>query len=311
VKKVLVVGDVIADVYRECIFKKMCPDAPDVMALVDHSRDIRPGGAANVAVNLAALAPDVQIHLVGEMSPWLARGVKQLSRNRVNMDYCLFTEAVLTKERIVLDGELQIRLDNKLCMSTFTGQLIEQKLKEYLSENDPDLILLSDYGSGSVNESSLGILLGMRERLLVDTKMTDLSVFGQGGKTCLVKLNYDEWKAVVATEAAPERFFEAMVMTRGAGGAYLSMRTDREGGSKTHTLRTLGHKVETVDVCGCGDTFLAGLGASLLRNDDYFTAVQFANAAAATVVTKARTSVADLELTLGLLGRRSEDEARG
>lgn len=149
------------------------------------------------------------------------------------------------------------------------------------------------------------ILLDMREKLLVDTKLTDLSVFGSNGrKTKLVKLNYDEWRAVTANDAMPERFFEAMVMTRGRSGAYLTIRKDlTDIKSVTHTLRVKGHDVETVDVCGCGDTFLAGLAASLLTSDDVFSALQFANAASATVVTKARTSIADLGLTLKLLGR--------
>ena len=305
-KRVLVIGDVIADVYRDCTFKKMCPDAPTVRAIVEHSRDVRPGGAANVAVNLAALTKDVRIHLIGEMDVQLARAVKQAGHNRINMEFCEFTDDVLTKERVSLDGEFIMRVDNKLQTNTFAAGGIYHSLKEYLSLFDPDLVVMSDYAGGSINPDTLEVLLSMRERLLVDTKMTDLSVFGSEGKTRLIKLNYDEWKAVVAGEAAPERFFDSMVVTRGPSGAYLSIRRDEGTRSLTHTLRVPGHRVDAVDVCGCGDTFMAGLAASLLRNDDYFTAVQFANAAAATVVTQPRTAVADRELTLKLLGREEE-----
>ncbi len=306
-KRVLVIGDVIADVYRDCTFKKMCPDAPDVKAIVEHSRDLRPGGAANVAVNLTALAPDVRVHLIGEMDNQLARAVKQAGRNRVNMEHCEFTENVLSKERVSLDGQFLVRVDNKARTDTFTAEGIYHSLKEYLSYYDPDLVVVSDYAGGSINQDTFEVLLSMRERLLVDTKMTDLSVFGSDDrKTRLVKLNYDEWKAVVATEAAPERFFRSMVMTRGQGGAYLSIRHDDGPRSTTHTLRVPGHRVDTIDVCGCGDTFMAGLAASLVKSDDDFTAVQFANAAAATVVSQPRTAVADREQTLKLLGREEE-----
>jgi D-beta-D-heptose 7-phosphate kinase/D-beta-D-heptose 1-phosphate adenosyltransferase len=305
VKKVLVIGDVIADKYRECFLKKMCPDATNVMALVEHSVDIRAGGAANVAVNLAALAADAQITLIGAVDVPLARVIKWTSRNRVDMSNCSFEDEALTKERVMLGDQMIVRVDNAVTVTPLTAEHIEEGLKAYLADNDPDLVVLSDYGARSISPGSMDILLDMRERLLVDTKLTDLSVFGSGGrKTRLVKLNYDEWKNVTAYEAAPEKFFSALITTRGQSGAYLSVRREvTDGKSVTHTLRVKGHHVEAVDVCGCGDTFLAGLAASLLTSDDEFTATQFANAAASTVVTKPRTAVADLGLTLKLLGR--------
>lgn len=308
-KNVLVIGDVIADKYRECFLKKMCPDAPAVMALVEHSIDLRAGGAANVAVNLAALAPDVKITLIGAVDVSLARAIKWSSRNRVDMSYCSFEDEALTKERIMFSDEMIVRIDNAVTVSPMTGEHIEESLKEYLIDNDPDFVVMSDYGGKTINQASMEILLNMREKLLVDTKMTDLSVFGSNGrKTRLVKLNYDEWKAVTQNEAAPERFFSALVMTRGSSGAYISVRRDvHDGKSVTHTLRAPAHDVAVVDVCGCGDTFLAGFVASLLNSDDEFTATQFANAAASTVVTKPRTAVADLGLTLKLLGREESE----
>jgi rfaE bifunctional protein kinase chain/domain len=307
VKRVLVIGDVIADIYRECFFKKMCPDAPTVKAVVESVTEVRPGGAANVAVNLASLSPNTQISLIGTVDVRLARSIKQTSRNRVDMSHCTFADDAFSKERVLLDGEMLVRIDSGLRFNQHDAENVEYGLKEYLAECNPDLVVMSDYGAGSINETSLKILLDMRERLLVDTKMTDLSIFGSEGRlTRLVKLNYDEWKTVVATEAAPERFFLSMVMTSGQGGANLSIRKDEGIRSVTHTLRVEGHKVEAVDVCGCGDTFLAGLATSLLANEDDFSAVQFANAAAATVVTEPRTAVANRGLTLKLLGRDEE-----
>lgn len=311
-KRVLVIGDVIADVYRDCSFKKMCPDAPSVRALVTRDIDVRPGGAANVAVNLAALSPETRIHLIGGMEVRLAREVKRASHSRVSMDYCPFWDEALTKERVSDADGLVVRLDNWSEVPGILAEDIEANLRDYLSENDPDLIVVSDYGSRTLNEASWEMLLACRDRLLVDTKLTDLSRFGAGGwRTRLIKLNKEEWHTVQTTEAVPEQFFQALVVTHGGHGAHIHLREQvGEGKSVTHTLRVKGHEVPVVDVCGCGDTFMAGLAASLLKNDDYFTAMQFANAAAATVVTQARTSVADLGETLRLLGREEEDEAR-
>lgn len=302
-KEILVIGDVIADVYNECIFKKMCPDAPSAMALVIDKVRTSPGGAANVAVNLAALAPDCKVTLIGDLSYELSRTIKRLSKNLVNMDFCSISDDPLRKERVLFDGSLVVRVDNRLSVPEWTSSQIEYGLIEYLGNHDPDLIVVSDYAGQSINSTSWKILLDYRERLLVDTKITDLSFFAEHGRrTKLIKLNTDEWRNVIQTEAVPEQFFDVMIVTRGGAGSKLIMQEKlSERSTVTNSYDVLGFDVPAVDVCGCGDTFIAGLAASLSQQSDYYTAMQFANAAAATVVTKPGTAVASLEETIELL----------
>jgi bifunctional ADP-heptose synthase (sugar kinase/adenylyltransferase) len=174
-------------------------------------------------------------------------------------------------------------------------------LREYLSENDPDLVILSDYGAGTVSEDCLDLLLTMKDRLMVDTKRTNLKRFDG---TALIKLNDVEWLSVLRDDDEPERHFKCMVVTGGADDTLITMKMQQSGlSSITHTMRVPTHKTDVVDVCGCGDTAMAGLAASFLNSQDPFTAVQFANAAAATVITQKRTAIADLDQTLTLLGR--------
>jgi bifunctional ADP-heptose synthase (sugar kinase/adenylyltransferase) len=221
--------------------------------------------------------------------------------------------ALLRKERIFCDGQLVVRIDNRSRVTRYTREMVGHGLRSYLSHCSPELVVMADYdggalyGEGRSDDGNLQVLLSMRDRLLVDTKLTDLSVFDG---TLLAKLNEREWEAVIRTEATPERFFSFLVVTHGAAGAELIMR--RSTGPKsstTHSLRTKACPVEAVDVCGCGDTFLAGLAAMMLRNPDPFTALQFANAAASTVVSRPRTEIADRDMTLRIVGRT--DEARG
>jgi D-beta-D-heptose 7-phosphate kinase/D-beta-D-heptose 1-phosphate adenosyltransferase len=305
VKKVLVVGDAIADVYCDCSFKKMCPDAPETRAVVVQSRDLRPGGAANVALNMVALAPDVRVSLIAEIDVEMGFLLKRRSWNKLDLEYIVRNDGMLTKERILIDGQLVLRKDNRSDVGPYIRELIEHKIRDYLSENDPDLIIVSDYAHGSLSEASWDMLLACRDRLLVDTKKVDLSMFRDGDRrTKLIKLNRSEWSDVVARDAIPERYFEAFIVTLGADGAELMMHKEmNDKVSVTNNLKDEAHGVSVVDVCGCGDTFMAGLAASLLKNDDYFTAMQFANAAAATVVSQPRTAVADLSETLRLLDR--------
>lgn len=298
---VLVVGDIISDVYERYQFRKFCPDAPSVPAMVLRSSEVRPGGAANVAVNLSALSPKTRVTLIGEADSELCRKIKFMTKNVVDMSYIqMIDETLLTKRRIYNGNDMIIRLDLADRVSGYTQQLVYHQLKEYLTQNDPDLILLSDYGHGTIGLDSINLLLRHREKLMVDTKLTDLSLF-EG--TLLCKLNQLEWDAVQQQEAAPERFFKYLVVTLGKNGALLhARRSIDETHSVTDRMYFAPHKVDVVDVCGCGDTFLAGLASSILRNADPFTAVQFANAAAATVVVKSGTAVADVDEAFRLSG---------
>ncbi len=305
-KRVLVIGDIIADVYRQCTYKKMCPDDPTVRAFIEHTADVRPGGAANVAVNLAALTKNVKVDLIGVLDGTMMSIIKGLSAGRVRTDFCELVGhngGDIRKERICTDvGETVCRVDSRRVVNGFMREMVLSNLKDYLAEHDPDLIVLSDYGAETVSEDCLDLLLTMCDRLLVDTKRTDLSKFDG---TALIKFNELEWLSVLALgDDVPERHFKCMVVTRGNSDTLVTMRmTHPTLTSITHTLRVPVHPVAVVDVCGCGDTAMAGIAASLLNSSDPFTAVQFANAAAATVITQKRTAVADLSQTLKLLGR--------
>jgi D-beta-D-heptose 7-phosphate kinase/D-beta-D-heptose 1-phosphate adenosyltransferase len=305
VKRVLVVGDVIEDVYERCTFRKMCPDAPNVSAVVRQSIDSRPGGAANVAANLCALSANARVSLIGELNAPMARDLKYRTKSRLDMSNCQFADEVqLSKRRIFNGDHMVLRVDRADHVGPFTQEMVFEQLKDYLANNNPDLILLSDYGHGTVGPEALGLLLGYRDRLLVDTKETDLSVF-DGSLLC--KLNFQEWQEVTRTEAAPERFFKYLVITQGAFGSTLKARRAFNSKlSQTDEMHVRACEVTALDVCGCGDTFLAGLASSILQNGDPYTAMCFATAAAATVVTQSGTAVADRDAALRLLGLEIE-----
>lgn len=306
VKRILVVGDIIRDVYETYTFKKMCPDVPDAPAMIIDSREEYPGGAANVAMNIATLYPDSYVDVIGVHDYAIAQSMKRIAKGRVGCGYGT-PGRVIEKVRIVKDGRVIMRLDDQNIDSR-TAEDVFMRLAEYLRFENPDIIVFSDYASGTVNDDSLNLLLSHREKLLVDTKLTDLSVFGVGGrKTLAVKLNASEMQRVLLKDAQPERYFHALVVTLGADGAMVKLHHDSgDGRTTTHSLKVNGRAVSEVDVNGCGDTFIAGMVASLLSNDDMFTAAQFGNAAAATVVGRPRVAIADLKDTLALLGRENE-----
>lgn len=288
------------DSYSTCSFKKICPDAP-ARAVVIQKRETRCGGAANVALNLAALSPGTDVDLIAVMGSDMGRTVRRSSNGQISVGYSVPTEG-LEKNRVIENGEVILRVDSPN-IDEMTADTVYRWLKEYLEDTKPDLIVLSDYAGGTINKASFGLLMSHRDRLLIDSKMDITDLGSEEHRTFLVKLNNDEWARATTSDPLFELRFRYAVVTRGGQGADLFVRTRERGGSVAHRLHVPSHDVQEIDVCGCGDTFLAGLAASLLKNDDPYTALQFANAAAAAVVTQEKTAVADLRTVLRMLGK--------
>ncbi len=292
--RVLIIGDAIKDVYTDCIFKKNCPDAPTVGAYTLNSDESRPGGAANVALNLAALSGlDSSIDLICALDVAQARSIKSISMSRVSIERCLLVDEMITKERLMLDGEFTARIDRRSMVEHTVARDILCLLKLYLHDHTPDLVILSEYAGGTVDSKVLELLLTMRDRLIVDTKRTDLSQF-EG--SLLLKLNESELNNVLLHDAIPERFFKAMIVTRGAAGSRVIKRLmTSNNAATTHTVHIPSRKTDVIDVCGCGDTYVAGLVTSLLKDGDIINAAEFATAAAAVAVSRRRTAIVTLE----------------
>jgi D-beta-D-heptose 7-phosphate kinase / D-beta-D-heptose 1-phosphate adenosyltransferase len=314
VKRVLVIGDVIADIYNDVhtVAGKFCPDDLTVPVCLKGDREVRPGGAANVAVNLAALAPDVVVDLIGAVTPEVAAAVKRVARGRVMLQHSLSflsDHAGLQKQRLFVDGKLRLRVDNRQKLQFLHDDDILECYRSYRREvNRPDLIIASDYGAGTINPSLVEVLVRDGDRLFVDTKMTDLRPFAG---TLAVKLNELEWRNVLESDAVPERHFRWMVVTTGSRGATLTWQIPMNGGSVTHTVSLPAYDVPIRDVCGSGDTFLAGMAAGFLSTGAIDVGLQWGNAAAATVVSQSRTAIASREQMFELLKRELTDEARG
>jgi sugar/nucleoside kinase (ribokinase family) len=104
--------------------------------------------------------------------------------------------------------------------------------------------------------------------VFIDTKKQDLSRFG--APHVYVKINELEYK---------NRFSipQNLIVTLGGDGALL-----KRIGNIDSTHRT--KSVEVMDVCGCGDTFLAALTAQYLFTNDIEKSILFANIAAGLTV---------------------------
>ena len=145
--RVLVAGDAMLDEYWFGDTARISPEAP-VPEVRTRSAEQRPGGAANVAVNLAALgAQTTLVAIVGadERGQLLARSVEQ---HGVRCELVRSPQIpTIHKLRVLARSQQLIRLDSEQSLDGCAADL--GKLFAKLVGN-VDVVVLSDYGKGSL-----------------------------------------------------------------------------------------------------------------------------------------------------------------
>ena len=288
----LVIGDVMLDRYWHGAATRVSPEAPVPVVKVGNRED-RPGGAGNVALNVAALGSATRvIGIVGDDES----GDDLRSRLTAAGVYCDFLvspdKPTITKLRVISQHQQLIRLDfeQPFAVSDIAG--LEAKAATLM--DDVQAVILSDYAKGALQEIEKLIALG-RERgipVIVDPKGTDFERYR--GAT-LITPNLSELEAVVGACPSEEVLLakgqnllrelqlEALLVTRGEHGMTL-IRLDAP------ELHLPARAQEVYDVTGAGDTVISVLAAALAAGDSLEDATALANLAAGLVVGKLGTA---------------------
>lgn len=301
--KLLVYGDVMLDRYWYGNTSRISPEAPVPVVLVDNT-EARPGGAANVALNLVALGAKTQ--LFGLTGDDLEGEKLHASLTEKNID-CHFQRfpdhPTIAKLRVLGRNQQLIRMDFEKGFSGVDDAELIQRYEKQLEQIDA--VLLSDYAKGALHRVDQLIALAGKKGLpvLVDPKSTDFSKYA--GAT-LITPNRKEFEAVVgpchsqdeiqdkAVELLRSLDIEALLVTLGKDGMLL---VQKDG--KPYYLPTRAREV--YDVTGAGDTVIAVLGAAIAAGQSMENAAQLANTAAGIVVGKlgaATVSVPELRRAL-------------
>ena len=290
---VLIVGDVMLDRYWFGDVERISPEAPVPVVKIARAEE-RPGGAANVARNIAALgARAMLLSATGTDEPADAL-LRLLDDARIEASF-LRDAALRTTVKLRVIGRQQqlLRID-------FETAPPHELLASHLGEFDrllgkADALVLSDYGKGG-----LAHIATMIERarsagkpVLVDPKGDDWDRYR--GATVLTP-NRGEFRQVAGRardEGDLERRAEALrrdldldalLLTRSEEGMTLF--------SDAGALTIPAQAREVFDVSGAGDTVIATLGALLAAGAPMPDAVAIANEAAGVVVGKLGTAVA-------------------
>lgn len=303
---VLVVGDIMLDRYWYGTTGRISPEAPVPVVKID-SLEERPGGAANVAMNITSLGGHSR--LIGLTGIDEAANIldEQLSKQHVTCDFVsLSSHPTITKLRVLSRNQQLIRLDFEEGFAKVDPSPLLEKIASALPATK--VMILSDYAKGVLNSVQTIIQLANKANIptLIDPKGTDFERYK--GATLLTP-NMSEFEAVVGhceTEqdiiekghALIKKYgFKALLVTRSEKGMTL-LQLDKP------LLHLPTQAKEVYDVTGAGDTVIATLAASLAAGTSLEEACFFANAAAGIVVGKLGTStVTQVELEDALRAR--------
>jgi rfaE bifunctional protein kinase chain/domain len=290
---VLVVGDAMLDRYWMGAVERISPEAPVPIVKIEHEEE-RPGGAANVARNAAALGADVTLLSVVGADEAGARleSLLKLARVRPQLHHDRGIKTTVKLRVIAGRNQQLLRVDFEKQPG---HEVLASKLKDFeRTLGEVDAVILSDYGKGGLAHIVRMIAAARRagKPVLVDPKGDDYSRYK--GAT-LITPNRSEFSHVAGawkderdlTERAQRlrRKLEAkaLLVTRGGEGMTLF-----EEGARVHVATDAR---EISDVSGAGDTVIATLAVALAAGMRMRDAVRLANRAAGIVVGKFGTAV--------------------
>ncbi|HDR1345322.1 TPA: bifunctional D-glycero-beta-D-manno-heptose-7-phosphate kinase/D-glycero-beta-D-manno-heptose 1-phosphate adenylyltransferase HldE, partial [Pasteurella multocida] len=303
---VLVLGDVMLDRYWFGATNRISPEAPVPVVRVQDNEE-RAGGAANVAMNIAALNVPVKLlGLTGRDETGLALE-SLLAKSRIECDFVqLHTHPTITKLRILSRHQQLLRLDFEEDFQNVTSDALLQKLDSALQSYGA--LVLSDYSKGTLNQVQKMIQLARQANIpvLIDPKGTDFERYR--GATLLTP-NMFEFEAVVGKCDSEEEIIEkglklieqidlsALLVTRSEKGMTL-LRPNQPA------FHLATEAKEVFDVTGAGDTVISVLATGLADGRSFEEACYLANVAAGIVVGKLGTStVSTVELENAIHGR--------
>ena len=296
--KILVLGDVMLDIYDFCYSAQSRPSPEKAGKRVykaDKSLKTL-GGAGNVAANLAALGTaTVLITVCGQDGHYFT--LKELAE-KANIHHFLIRDAArptTTKTRLYIDNEYLLRRDDEI-VSEITDKIAAAVLREFRREiKGADAVVLSDYHKGFFsNELAQRLIAICNQRdipVIVDFKPPHKEYF-QGAKVIVPNrpeaeqlytgfvnggLLEQSTRALYQVLACPN-----LVVTLGADGLC--------GFDGEEFFHIPANRVEAIDAVGCGDTVRAALALGFAAGLNLREAVSLANDAAAVVVQKLGTA---------------------
>lgn len=266
---------------------RISPEAPVPVVQAGH-REQRAGGAANVAVNLAALG--ARVRFVGAVGDDVSGSVLADLLREARVDPALvISESVPTihKLRVLARSQQLLRLDAERDLAELAAEF-NRSIADCALPGQ--VVVLSDYGKGTLAgiEDLIAELSTKQCRVLVDPKGTDFRRYRN--IFCLTP-NQGEFAAVAGQWSTEAEFLDKAEALRGELDLdYLLITRSERGmtmvGRDIEPIDLDAEAREVFDVTGAGDTVIATLAGCLGVDLSVADAMALANLAASIVVSR-------------------------
>jgi len=311
--RILIIGDYCLDEYLEGQVVEVSPEAP-ILRLVVTGENINPGMTGNIAYNFnslggrvlagGVLGPDVSSKKLTTLFKQKAIDISAMvtQKNRITPK---FSRILTNGERYPVQAIVRFDREIKYEVSNQTRIKLLEKIKKI---KNLDVIVLADYnefGQGLINEEFVSEIKKITEhqkiKLVGDSRLRPHIFKGIN----LVKINLKEAREIynffigkniknttecgedISRELLKVLQLDVLIITADKNGSEII--TDS---GEYFKITSSAKKV--VDVCGAGDTFLAGFVLKWLSTGNYKKALEFADQVSAVAVSKSGVSTVSL-----------------
>ena len=301
--RVLVVGDVMLDRYWWGNASRLSPEAPVPVVALKKVSNI-PGGAGNVAANIAGLGAKVLLTgLIGSDDAGMSLR-ESLDNHNISVEFLISSESrpTTTKTRVLVHNQQIARIDDEADapLTDAEESAVLGRVRDIIA--DVDAVVLSDYAKGCLTRSLVVSVIAEAKKhgkiVLVDPKSRDLTKYSGASlltpnlAEALNAAGFDRGGEELADDAAvkilSETSVESLLITLGEHG----MKLFRAGEKPVH-FPSMARQV--FDVTGAGDTVVALLAAALGAKAGMHAAISFANIGAGIAVEKVGTTIVGID----------------
>lgn len=295
--KVAIIGDIILDEYLEGSVNRISPEAPVPIHHVKRCNDVA-GGAANVARNIKLAGGEPLLFSVWGNDDTAARLNAILTADGIATHWIrkVFDRPTVKKTRVSANNQQIVRIDWEKVHPIADED--QDAILKVLSEEEFDVMLISDYGKGALPVRFIANLLELALKRsipsLVDPKGKDYSrylhatVVTPNRNEACDALNLDSLDAWTGEELGRklQRTYGLanVLVTLGKDGMILV--PDESGKFGAAPIAIPAERREVFDVSGAGDTVIALLALGIASGSSPEIAVRVANSGAGVVIEK-------------------------
>ncbi|KAB8039896.1 D-glycero-beta-D-manno-heptose 1-phosphate adenylyltransferase [Silvanigrella paludirubra] len=327
--RIFIAGDIILDTYIEGKVSRISPEAPVPVVLETHRKAV-PGGAGNVAANVASMGGAAFLcgRVGNDSEANVLKGILE--------DFGIDIHSLIISKEIPTTTKMRIVSGNMLTSGAQQIVRVDKEKNEQISQEEENRVLdlyenflkfggnrcliISDYGKGFLTKTLIRSLIKLSKQyhipVVTDPKSED--VFRYAGST-VIKPNLNEGRSVLKVIKPGSLFTnfdeeintiaDCYLETSGSENLVMSLSEHGvmcKGKNIDGTLKINTHALQVSDVSGAGDTLISFLAMSLAAGLSIERATELGNIAAGIACGKAGTATISLSEFLEALKMRNE-----